>query len=130
MVADAESKLWELKAEHERILREFEALKASQAEILEKYHQLQLRITELEEINRKLDESIEERAWAAVLAFKSSREYTNALVEQSGDDYAKGYRDAKKDIATVFPKLDLSGFPLEDKNDTPQDSPIHSTTGD
>lgn len=72
---------------------------------------------------------MEKQAQTAVVVFKSSNEYTYALVEESGDDYAEGYRDAKN-IGVAFPELDLSGFPTEDKDETAQDSPAHSTAGD
>lgn len=76
-----------------------------------------------------LEESLEVRARAAVEAFKSPTEYTNTLVEQFSEDYAEGYCNAKKNIGVTYPELDLSYFLLEDKDDTPKDSPTHSVAG-
>ena len=61
----------------------------------------------------------------AVEEYKSSSEYQDALIERTGEDYALGYREAKRDIGAAYLNLDLSCFPAEDK----EDSPAHSAAG-
>ena len=108
-----------------KTLNSLEASKASQEETQERYQQGQLCIVELEDEVQKLRGSLEDSKMTAVEDFKNSQAYQDALVEQSGENYASGYSDAKKDIGAAYLDLDLSCFPFEDE----EGSPTHSTAG-